>query len=102
VLVLSVLWKRLNAYGAAAGMVTGLATTLFLILANVLGVGSLQGPLPGFAGMLAATLACLVVTRVTPHAPRGALETLRDMRVPGGETLVDRQRRIQRQKQIPT
>jgi cation/acetate symporter len=101
VLVLSVFWKRLNGYGAIAGMATGLGTALAGILANILGVGGLQGPLPGFTGMLASTLAAVIVTRVTPSVGRGALEQLRDMRVPGGETLLDRQRRIQRQKQVP-
>ncbi len=98
VLVLSILWKRLNAWGALCGMVTGFAVTVGLIMLERVGLSGLSGPVPAIIGMPAATLAAVMVSRITPAASRHALELLRDMRVPGGETLTDRQTRLARFK----
>lgn len=100
VLVLSVFWKRLNAWGAIAGMVTGLGVTLLLILAGEARVIGFAGPQVALTGIAAATLAAVAVTRITPAISRHALEFIRDMRVPGGETMVDRRLRLERMKQI--
>jgi cation/acetate symporter len=99
-LLLSVFSRRLNAWGTIAGLITGLVTTLVMIGAQISGMPGSGGPLPGLAGFIAAVMSATIVTRITPAVSRAALESLRDLRVPGGETIVDRQRRIQRQKSV--
>lgn len=99
VLVLSVFSKRMNAWGAVAGLLTGFGTCTALIVAERIGLSALGGPWPAVLAAPAAVLAALAVSQVTPAVDRHTLEILRDMRVPGGETLVDRIRRLERQKQ---
>jgi cation/acetate symporter len=96
VLVLAVLWKRLSPWGAVSGIVTGFTVTTLLILSERMGIGSLAGPLPAAIGMPAALVAAVSVSLVTRAVGRHTLEFVRDMRVPGGETLVDRDARILR------
>ncbi len=96
VLVLSVLWKRLSAWGAVSGLITGFAVTTLLVLAERMGFGGLSGPLPAAIGMPAALIAAISVSLVTRAVGRHTLEFVRDMRVPGGETLTDREARILR------
>jgi cation/acetate symporter len=96
VLVLAVLWKRLSPWGAISGMITGSAVTGLLVLMDQIGAGGLSGPLPAALGMPAALAAAVFVSLVTPAVGRHTLEFVRDMRVPGGETLTDRDARILR------
>lgn len=94
VLLLAVLWKRLSPWGAISGLVTGFAVTTLLILSERMGIGILAGPLPAAIGFPAALLAAIGVSMLTRSVGRETLEFVRDMRVPGGETLVDREARI--------
>ncbi len=96
VLLLSVLWKRLSPWGAISGLVTGSAVTSLLILSEQMGIGTLAGVLPAAVGLPAAFLAAITVSLTTRAVDRQTLEFVRDMRVPGGETLVDRDARILR------
>ena len=96
VLVLAVLWKRLNAWGAVAGMVTGFGVCTALILTERMGLSVLTGPLPAALAIPAATVAAIAATLMTPAVGRHTLEMVRDMRVPGGETIVDREARLLR------
>jgi cation/acetate symporter len=99
VLVLSILWKRLNAFGAITGMIAGFSTALLAILAGEatwLGLPSILAALFGIpAGFVAATIA----TRLSPLPDRHVLTLVRDMRLPGGETIHDREVRLSRLKQ---
>jgi cation/acetate symporter len=99
ILVLSILWKRLSAPGAIAGLLTGLGVTVLVLLASEAGLIALQGPLAALLGMPAAALAAAAVSKITASPDRHVLELVRDMRVPGGETLHDREVRIARLKQ---
>lgn len=100
VLVLSVFWKRLNAWGAIAGMLTGLGVSLLLILAGEAHVIGITGPQVALAAIPLAVVATILVTRISPPVSRNTLEFIRDMRVPGGETMVDRRLRLERMKRI--
>lgn len=98
VLVLSIWWKRMNAFGAMAGVLTG-----FLVagLAMVGGQGAgaaIDSTLAAILGLPAATIAIVAVTLVTPAPGRHVLELVRDIRIPGGEILYDREMRTQRIK----
>jgi cation/acetate symporter len=50
------------------------------------------------SGLPAAFVATIAVALATPGPQRGQLELVRDIRVPGGEILYDREMRYQRRK----
>ncbi|MGE3917059.1 MAG: sodium:solute symporter [Hyphomicrobiaceae bacterium] len=98
VLALSVWWKRSTALGALAGLVAGLVTVLALAaLAELTGRG-LPALLAPAAAIPVAVLAMLSVSHLTPAPSRHILELVRDLRIPGGETIHDREERQARQR----
>ncbi len=98
VLVLAIWWKRLNAWGAQAGMITGFGVAAFIILVSETGAVGFPSVLAGIIGLPAALIAATAVSRMTPAPGRGMLEIALDVRVPGGETLYDREMRLLRLK----
>jgi cation/acetate symporter len=98
VLVLSIWWKRINAWGAMAGMTVGLAVAALAILLGEAGAWPLPGVLAGAIGLPAGTIAAMGGSLLTPAPSRGVLDLVHEMRVPGGETLYDREVRLQRLK----
>jgi cation/acetate symporter len=99
VLVLSVWWKRINAFGALAGLATGFLVTMIAIVAGEAGWVPLDSALAGMFGLPLATLAATLVSLLTPAPARGVVELVRDIRVPGGEILYDRETRLARLRQ---
>jgi cation/acetate symporter len=99
VLVLSIWWKRLNALGAIAGMAVGFAVAIMMILTGEGARLGVPSALAGVFGIPAALAATLVATWLGPAAGRNVLARVREMRVPGGETVHDREMRLLRQKQ---
>jgi cation/acetate symporter len=96
VLVLSVWWKRINAFGALCGMIAGFAVAVLAILAGQaawLGVPAALAAVFGVPVGFAAAMAASWVGRVPE---RHMLELVRDMRLPGGETIHDREMRLLR------
>lgn len=100
VLVLSIWWKRLNTFGAVAGLATGFGVTVLAIIAGEAGLTGTDGALAAAIGLPAGLVAALSVAYATPAPSRGVLELIRDIRVPGGEILYDREMRHQRRKKI--
>jgi cation/acetate symporter len=98
VLVLAIWWKRINAWGAQAGMITGFAVAVFIILFSETGAAAFPSVLAGAVGLPAGLIAAMAVSRMTPRPGRGMLEIALDVRVPGGETLYDREMRLLRLK----
>jgi cation/acetate symporter len=98
VLVLSVWWKRVNAAGAVAGLVAGFSVGLAVIAASALAGFGLPGALAPVLGVPAAAAAAAIVSQLTPAPGRHILESVRDLRVPGGETVHDRELRQARQR----
>jgi cation/acetate symporter len=99
VLVLSIWWKRLNALGAIAGMAVGFAVAIMMILTGEGARLGVPSALAGVFGIPAALAATLVATWLGPAAGRNVLARVREMRVPGGETVHDREMRLLRLKQ---
>ncbi len=103
VLVLSIWWKRLTAAGAVAGIAIGFgvaATAIFLGEAGVIGV---PGSIAGCFGIPASTAVALLVSVMRRDASRHALEAVRDIRVPGGQIIYDRDmQRLQMKKHTRT
>lgn len=98
VLLLAIWVKRTNAWGALACMITGFAATVLVMLLSETGAIGLPSALAGAVGMPLALIAALVVAQMTPAPGRNALDIVREMRVPGGETLFDREQRLLRLK----
>jgi cation/acetate symporter len=100
VLALSIWWKRLNVFGAMAGLVTGFGVTVLAIIAGEAGLTGTDGALAAAIGLPAGAVAAIAVAYATPAPARHLLELVRDIRVPGGEILYDREMRHQRRKKI--
>lgn len=99
VIVLTVLWKRINATGAVVAMIAGFATAVLGIVAGEAASFGLPGPLAAVVAMPVSFLAAILATRLAGIPDRHVLALVRDMRLPGGETISDREARLRRLKQ---
>jgi cation/acetate symporter len=102
VLFLAIWWKRINPFGAVAGMVGGLAVAAVVMLLSETGATAWPSPLAGAVGLPAAFAIAIAVSLATPLPSRSVLDIVRDLRVPGGETLYDREMRLLRLKSRAT
>lgn len=93
VIVLSIWWKRLSPMGAAASMLVGFIGCIILMLGNSSGVAPIATPVAGLISCILAIAAALITTLLTPGPSIAALDAARDMRIPGGETVYDREMR---------
>lgn len=100
VLVLSIWWKRLTAFGALAGIMTGFAVASLAIVSGESQLFGLDSVLAALIGIPLSAIAAIAVSSVTPAPGKYAMELLRDIRVPGGEIVYDRELRQQRQKRL--
>src|SRR5262245_50343732 len=98
VMLLGIWWKRANAWGALAGMATGSGVAVFMMLLSETGAITLPSVLAAAVGLPLAIATTIGVSLMTPAPGRHVLDMLRDVRVPGGETLNDREMRLQRLK----
>jgi cation/acetate symporter len=98
VLVLSIWWKRMNAFGAIAGLACGFSVAVLTILAGEAKVIGLDGALAGILGLPAGALGALLASLATPGPSRSVLELVREIRIPGGEVIYDREMRLLRLK----
>lgn len=99
VLLLSVWWKRGTRWGAMAGLVSGCVVAMMALLAGELAGIGLPGPMAAIVGAPVAIAVMLVVSRIGSGPERHVLELVRDLRVPGGETLYDRDVRLRLARQ---
>jgi cation/acetate symporter len=101
VLFLAIWWKRANAMGALAGMITGFGVAAFVILLSETGAIGWPSALAGAIGLPLALATAVGVSLATPLPGRQVLDLAGDLRVPGGETLYDREMRLLRLKNRP-
>jgi cation/acetate symporter len=98
VLVLSIWWKRMNAFGAIAGLACGFSVAVLTILAGEANILGIDGALAGLLGLPAGALGALLASAATPGPSRSMLELVRELRIPGGEVVYDREMRMLRLK----
>ncbi len=98
VMVLSIWWKRGNAFGAVAGLATGFVVSVLAIVAGEARWIEIDSALAALFGIPASSVALVVTSLVTPKPSRHVLEFVRDIRIPGGEIIYDREMRIARLK----
>ncbi len=99
ILVLSIWWKRLNAWGAMAGMASGFTVAVLTILACEADVIDVNSALAAALALPCGLAVAMLASVLTPRPDRPMLEVTRDLRVPGGETIFDREMRLLRLKQ---
>ncbi len=99
VIVLSIWWKRLNAVGAAAGIVVGFGVAVLAILGAEAGWLGLPSVLAATLGVPAGFAGAVLIGYAFPGPDRIVLERVRAMRLPGGETMEDRESRMLRLKE---
>lgn len=99
VLLLSVWWKRLNDWGAIVGMSVGFGVCVVMILGCEAGVLGVSSALAAVVALPAGLAAAMIGTRLAPNPSRDVLEITHDLRVPGGETIFDREMRLLRLRQ---
>lgn len=92
-LVLSIWWKRLTRAGAAAALIGGFVVAALAIFLAGAGILGLPSAIAGILGMPAGAALAMVVSSLFPDASRHDLEIVRDIRVPGGEIIYDREMR---------
>lgn len=99
VLVLSIWWKPLTAHGALVAVVSGFSAASLAIFASEAGLYAIPSAIAGSIGLPVATIVALVVSTMSPEATRHDLEVIRDIRVPGGQIIYDREmQRLQLRK----
>lgn len=104
VMLLSIWWKRMTPQGAIVGLAGGFAVAAFAIFtAEASSAVSLPSPIAGILGLPVSLVLALVVSVLRPETSRHTLEVVRDIRVPGGEIIYDREmQRLQIRKQVRT
>jgi cation/acetate symporter len=102
VLLLAIWWKRINALGAISAMSTGFAVAVFVMLLSETGAIAWPSALAGAIGLPPAFAVAIAVSLATPLPSRNVLDIVHDLRVPGGETLYDREMRLLRLKSRAT
>jgi cation/acetate symporter len=99
-LVMSVWWKRINQWGAMAALITGSLAALTQILLSLNGsapmVFGVSGAVASILAVPLSTAVALAVSLLTPVPELRSVELVRDLRVPGGETVHDREIRLAR------
>lgn len=81
-----------------AGMLSGLLVAGAVILLSETGAIALPSALAGALAAPCAMLVTIVGSLMAPAAGHNVLEQLREMRMPGGETVYDREMRRMRLK----
>jgi cation/acetate symporter len=103
VMILSVWWKRLTATGAIAGVVSGFVIAALAILMSEIGAISTPSPISGILALPISLALAIAVSLLRPETTRHTLEIVRDIRVPGGEIIYDREmQRLQLRKHART
>jgi cation/acetate symporter len=96
VMVLSIWWKSVSSRGALSGALAGFVLTALGMVLSEAGILGLASPLAAVLGVPVAFAAAVAVSLVSPPPSRTELELIRDVRVPGGETYIDREVRHSR------
>lgn len=100
-LVFSIWWKRTTATAAAAAIAIGFALAIAMVLGADVGLHSVPVILAPVLALPFAALTVPLVSHLTPVPPRHILEKVRDLRIPGGETVYGREVRQARQRTSP-
>jgi cation/acetate symporter len=96
VLLLSIWWERTNAWGALSGMTTGFTVAAVTMLLSETGAIDMPSALAGAIGFPCALVAAFAISLSTAAPPESVVDLVNEVRVPGGETIHDREMRLLR------
>ena len=99
VIMLSIWWRKMPTLSALSALIAGFVTSIIVILSGDNLPVPLPTPINGLFGMVAALIAAFVSARMGSEASQQLQEKLRDIRIPGGETIYDRELRLLRLKE---
>jgi cation/acetate symporter len=98
VVTLSIWWKRLNTVGVLASMIAGFTVAVLGILAGEANWFGIPSALASAFAVPVAIVTAVIGSKLGRGPGRNLLELVRDVRVPGGETVHDREQRLLRLK----
>lgn len=101
-LVVTIWWRRATAAGVLAALVSGFVLSTLAIFIVPSSMDFVANPVAAFCAALVPTIIAVAVSKVTPLQSGLAIERLREMRIPGGETIYDREMRLLRLRQRET
>ncbi len=99
IVVMSIWWKRMSPLAALAGLLAGFCGAVLAILNGDSSLFPLPAQISGLAGIIPAFGAATLVAILGAPASRQIQDGVRDIRIPGGETIYDREQRLLRLKQ---
>jgi cation/acetate symporter len=99
IVVMSIWWKRMSPMSAFAGLLAGFVGAVFGILNGDSFLIPLPAQISGLLGIVPAIGVATCITLFGPPANRQIQDAVRDIRIPGGETIYDREQRLLRLKQ---
>ena len=103
VMILSIWWKHLTSAGAIAGVAAGFTAAALAIFLSESGSLNVPSAIAGILGLPVSLALALSVSLLRPVKTRHTLEVVRDIRVPGGEIIYDREmQRLQVRKHART
>ncbi|MBI1386412.1 MAG: hypothetical protein GC150_16005 [Rhizobiales bacterium] len=98
VVVMAIWWKRFSTDGATLALVLGFGLTAgYAILSDIVGLPRilmLDPVAAGLVGAVAGGLGGVLASLMGPKTSQETREFVRDIRMPGGETVFDRERRL--------
>ncbi|MEL6871457.1 MAG: sodium:solute symporter [Pseudomonadota bacterium] len=90
--------KRLTASAAGIGLLAGFGTAIAGIVIGTPLLDGMAQPALAALGLPVAFVVMIVLAQISGTPSRAAIEFVRDMRIPGGETIYDREMRLLRLK----
>jgi cation/acetate symporter len=103
VMILSIWWKRLTSVGAITGVAMGFTAAALAIFLSESGALNVPSPIAGILGLPISLALALSTSLLRPVRTRHTLAVVRDIRVPGGEIIYDREmQRLQLRKHAST
>lgn len=91
VMVLSIWWKPVTHIGILSGMLSGFAVAALGIFAGNAGSIAMAGTVAGCLGLPVSLGVAMIISAMTKEPSRHELEIVRDIRVPGGQIIYDRE-----------
>jgi cation/acetate symporter len=92
--MLTVWWRRLNATGALAGMISGFLATGFVLVDGSRGALALDPLTAAAAGVPLSFAVAILFSKLSRPPSEETLRAADDMRIPAGETLQARATRL--------
>ncbi|MEM9355609.1 MAG: sodium:solute symporter [Pseudomonadota bacterium] len=102
VIILSIWWKRMSDFAAIATTLTGFGVSILAIMTSNSSLIPIPSELIGTLGAFPAFAVAIVLSKIGSEPSRHVQDGVRDIRIPGGETIFDREQRLQRLKDRKT